>query len=274
MPLVPKMAYQARDSIIHRLHPITKLVFLVSYCILVLVLNNFVLTLLLFGLILILMRAAKIPFTYFARRARFIIMFSLVLFIAQLIFVKSGRVLFPLIPSSVPIIGGAIQITTGGIEGGIMMAFRFLCIITSSFLFVAATHPNDLAYALMQIGLPYRYGFMLITTLRFLPLFGSEFSVVRKAQIARGMETSIKPREIMRTVRMTFVPLLVSAMSKVDALSISMEGRGFGLNRNRTFVRKLAFRNVDKTLTIGIMLITVAIVLLVVYSGIPMDFHL
>ncbi|MGI6708007.1 MAG: hypothetical protein ACOX33_02585 [Dethiobacteria bacterium] len=41
---------------------------------------------------------------------------------------------------------------------GLLLVFRFLNIIGSSYLFVATTDPNRLAYALMQAGLPYRYG--------------------------------------------------------------------------------------------------------------------
>lgn len=88
------------------------------------------------------------------------------------------------------------------------------------------------------------------------------------------MEASIKPKQIMRTVRMTFVPLLVSGMSKVDALPISMEGRGFGLNKSRTFVRKLEFKNVDKALTAIIILITVGLTPLVLWFNMPLAYHL
>ncbi|NYT11212.1 MAG: energy-coupling factor transporter transmembrane protein EcfT [Methanomassiliicoccales archaeon] len=274
MALVPEMAFRKEDSIIHRLHPITKLVFLVCFCILVLVLANLFFSLLFLVIILLLIKLAKIPLRVFARRARFIIMFTIVLFLLQVIFVDNGRILFWLIPELAPGVGPFVPVTTLGVERGVVIACRFLCIIASSFLFVATTHPNDFAYALMQIGLPYRYGFTLITTLRFLPLFGSEFNVVRRAQIARGMDTAVRPRTLMRTIKLTFLPLLVSGMSKVDALSISMEGRGFGLHKKRTFVRTLKFTGTDTAITMIIILTTVLLSLWTMLVSIPIEYHL
>ena len=274
MALVPEMAFRKEDSVIHRLHPITKLVFLICFCILVLVLANLFFSLLFLAVILLLLKVARIPFRVFARRARFIIMFTIILFVLQVIFVDNGRVLFWLIPELAPGIGPFVPVTTLGVERGIVIACRFLCIITSSFLFVATTHPNDFAYALMQIGLPYRYGFTLITTLRFLPLFGSEFNVVRRAQVARGMDTTVRPKTLMRTIKLTFLPLLVSGMSKVDALSISMEGRGFGLHKKRTFMRKLKFTGADAGVTLTIILATIILCVWTIVVSIPIEYHL
>jgi energy-coupling factor transport system permease protein len=274
MAMIPEMVFRREDSFIHRLHPITKLVFLVCFCILVLVMANMFFALLFLAVILALIVAARIPLRVFARKARFIIIFSIALFILQVIFTDNGRILFWLIPEIVPGLGPFVPVTTLGIENGIVIACRFLCIISSSFLFVATTHPNDFAYALMQIGLPYRYGFTLITTLRFLPLFGSEFDVVRKAQVARGMEMSVKPKNLMRTIKLTFLPLLVSGLSKVDALSISMEGRGFGINKKRTFIRKLDFSGTDVALTVLIIIMTITLSLWTLWVNIPLEYHL
>jgi energy-coupling factor transport system permease protein len=272
--MVPEIAYQKSNSFMHRLHPITKLVFILCYFILVIVLANIFLSIILLILILILVRASNIPLILFARRTRFILIFSIVLFVAQVMFNHQGRTLFTLIPSFIPFIGGAIPVTSVGIETGMVIACRFLSIITSSFLFVSTTHPNEFAYALMQAGLPYRYGFTLIITLRFLPLFGSEFGMVRKAQLARGMEVSIRPRKIMRTLRLTFIPLLVSGMSKVEALSISMEGRGFGHSSKRTFVRRIRTRRVDAAATAAIVSFTIVVCVWTMWFGLPFEYHI
>jgi energy-coupling factor transport system permease protein len=274
MALVPEMAFRKDDSLVHNLHPITKLVFLICFCILVLVLSNLFFSLLFFFVILVLMKVARIPFRVFARRARFIIMFTVVLFLLQVIFVDNGRILFWLIPELSPGMGPFVPVTTLGVERGVVIALRFLCIITSSFLFVATIHPNDFAYALMQVGLPYKYGFTLITTLRFLPLFGSEFNVVRRAQVARGMDTAIRPKNLMRTIKLTFLPLLVSGMSKVDALSISMEGRGFGLHKKRTFVRKLEITYGDMAVTFLVLAITIVLIGWTLLVSMPVEYHL
>lgn len=257
-----------------RFHPLAKLILLVCYCVLVLVLANFVFSIVLLLLILVVLRAAGIPFELFVRKTRFILVFSLALFLLQVLFTHSGRTLFTLVPSFVPVIGGALPVTSIGVENGIVMACRFLCIITSSFVFISATHPNDFAHALMQVGLPYRYGFTLITTLRFMPVFGKEYNVVRRAQLARGMEVSVRPKRLMRTIRLTFLPLLVSGLTKVDSLAISMEGRGFGMHKKRTFVRKLRFTGMDAAVSGAALVVTVVVSILVVWQSLPLEYHI
>jgi len=45
--------------------------------------------------------------------------------------------------------------------------------------------------------------------------------------------------------RYTLVPLVVTALGKVESLAISMEGRCFGLHPRRTFLRTVPFRPAD-----------------------------
>ncbi len=64
---------------------------------------------------------------------------------------------------------------------------RFLDVVLLSYLFVLTTEPNLLAYGLMQVGLPYRFGFALVTALRLVPVFEKEGETVYRAQLARGI---------------------------------------------------------------------------------------
>jgi energy-coupling factor transport system permease protein len=151
----------------------------------------------------------------------------------QLVFTHDGVVLLAL---------GPIQFTSAGLEMGLYVASRFLSVVLTSYLFVLTTDPNDLAYALIRAGLPYRYGFTLITALRLAPVFENEAAIVYRAQLARGVRYDrANWRRLMNLARQFTLPLLVSALSKVDALAISMEGRCFGKYRRRTFLRQVRF---------------------------------
>jgi energy-coupling factor transport system permease protein len=124
------------------------------------------------------------------------------------------------------------------VRTGVYVSGRFLSVILLSYLFVLTTDPNDLAYALMRAGLPYRYGYALITALRLVPTFEQEGQIVYSAQLARGVQYDIRsPRRLLSLARQFFLPLLVSALGKVDVLAVSMEGRCFGKHPQRTFLR-------------------------------------
>ncbi len=154
------------------------------------------------------------------RGTRLFITTALFLGILQVIFRQEGAILFQI---------GPLNITAGGVEAGLYVAGRFLSVILLSYLFVLTTEPNDLAFALMRAGLPYRYGFTLITALRLVPTFEQEGQIVYNAQLARGVRYDVRsPRRFLTLARQFFLPLLVSALGKVDSLAVSMEGRCFG----------------------------------------------
>jgi energy-coupling factor transport system permease protein len=69
------------------------------------------------------------------------------------------------------------------------------------------------------------------------------------AQKSRGIQPEVGGlRKIFRTIQYTFFPLLVSSLSRVEALSISMDGRGFGYSENRTYLRKSTWKIYDTIL--------------------------
>jgi energy-coupling factor transport system permease protein len=53
------------------------------------------------------------------------------------------------------------------------------------------------------------------------------------------------PRRILTLARQFVLPLLVSALGKVDALAVSLEGRCFGKYPTRTFVRQVRATRLD-----------------------------
>jgi len=155
-------------------------------------------------------------------------------------------------------------VTAGGVEAGVYVAARFLSVVFLSYLFVLTTAPNDLAYALMQAGLPYRYGFALVTALRLAPIFEQEGQIVYRAQLARGVQYDARslrrsPRHLLTLARQFFLPLLVSALGKVDGMAVSMEGRCFGKYPTRTFRREVHLARQD---VIALLILLIAAILL------------
>jgi energy-coupling factor transport system permease protein len=165
------------------------------------------------------------------RGSRMFVSTALLLGLLQVVFLREGPLLFQL---------GPLTVTAGGIEAGVYVAGRFLSVILLSYLFVLTTEPNDLAYALMRAGLPYRYGFALVTALRLVPTFEQEGQIVYDAQLARGVRYDVRsPRRFLTLARQFVLPLLISALGKVDSLAVSMEGRCFGKYPSRTFQREV-----------------------------------
>lgn len=238
---LPGLTYMPGETTLHRLHPLIKLELLICYGLLVFALPHYIPGLCLFIILLAAYRAAGMGLNFFWRKLRFIIFFGGLIFFVHLIFVHRGVLLWQ---SS--LLGLKLQIWSAGVTDGLSLVFRFINIISSSYLFVATTDPNSLAYSLMQVGLPYRFGFMLITSLRFIPVFYMELSQVRNAQMAKGIDLEgFSLKKFSLIIRYLFVPLVVSALSKVDSLTISMESRAFGLYQKRTYREQRSFTRRD-----------------------------
>ena len=73
--------------------------------------------------------------------------------------------------------------------------------------------------------------------LRLVPLFDEESNIVQSAQRARGLPVDQGAiRGFLRRIRYTFMPMLFSALGRVDALTLAMDGRGFGFAPTRTYL--------------------------------------
>jgi energy-coupling factor transport system permease protein len=251
------MKYLARDSPVQRLNPLSKLVILVTATVTVFVLNRTWQLVTLLAALLILFPVARVKLWEFRAGSRFFVTFSLLLLLLHALFVQRGETAWE---------GGYgpvhIEITWGGLLLGVHMVIRFLVIVLGSFLFVATTEPNALAYSLMRAGLPYRAGFAMVLAVRLMPLMRSESNSVREAQAARGLALD-RPgiRPVFRAVRSTFGPLLVSSMARVESLTVSMEGRAFGRSKERTFLRNVPWRAIDTSVVVLALVLPVVAML-------------
>jgi len=225
-----RIVYQPGGSLLHRLHPLVKAAWLLFGTLFVFVVQSPIPIVATVGLLLIAFPLAGARLSR-VRGVRLFVTTALLLGLLQILFIREGAVLLDLPP---------LVVTSGGIKAGVYVAGRFISVILLSYLFVLTTEPNDLAYALMRAGLPYRYGFALVTALRLVPTFEQEGQIVYNAQLARGVRYDVRsPRRFLTLGRQFFFPLLVSALGKVNVLSVSMEGRCFGKYPTRTFLREV-----------------------------------
>lgn len=219
-----------------RTHPLANLVLLACFLASVLASPGVAVKLGALLLIVLLAVLSGESVTSFLKKSGFVISFSLLIFVAQVLFVRDGRT----------IVSVGVTVTDRGLLLGGEMALRFLVIVSSSLLFVRVTDPDRLARAIMGPWVPYRYAFVLVLALRFVPFFREEYRTVREAQRVRGLDRPIRSvRDLRRSIRYTVLPVLTAGLVRVDTIAISMKGRGFGLYSRRTITRRERWRAVD-----------------------------
>ncbi len=220
------------ETVAMRLNPISKATLLVMCSILVLLISDPVQI----SVIVVCVLVAKSRYEARGVMTKGIIAFAATIFLAQVIFNDSGEVVAD---------WRVLEVTTGGIYDGISIAGKFLSLIMMSWVFVATTTPTELSSALTTAGFRYRYAFLPALSMRFVPVFRFELATVREAQVTRGMRLDKSLRGIIRSARYTTTPMLMTAMSRVNSLAASMEGRGFGMYDKRTQLKPLRMTAFD-----------------------------
>jgi energy-coupling factor transport system permease protein len=239
---------EMRSSSRHSVNALAKLIMLVLFSVMIFLITDPVVMAALVAIVLGLKQ-------FYVRRSmvvRGIAVFALMIFIAQIIFNRSGDDLFEL---------SVLRVTTGGITSGIMFAGRFVSLLAMSWVFVVTTTASSLSSSLTSAGAPYRYAYLPGLAMRFVPTFQFELTSVRDAQVTRGLRLGKGLRGLLRSVRYTLTPMLVLAISKVNSLASSMTGRGFGAYPKRTMLEPHAMTVRDVTLIFA----AVAVILLIVF---------
>ncbi|HQN17995.1 MAG TPA: energy-coupling factor transporter transmembrane component T [Syntrophobacteraceae bacterium] len=239
--------YTEGSSLLHRLNPVAKLSVVVSYSLIVFLLDSLQLEGLCLGAVLAAERSIGSRQITAMMLSRFALVLVIFIVAMQAVMTQSGTVLI-----SIPVYYAQLRITDAGLLNGIVVALRFLSVVLVSALLIVTTSPADLVYSLMRAGIPYRYGFMVILVMRLITVYRLELKTVTNAQKMRGLrvdESGI--RGLVRCIRCTVMPLIVSGLSRVDSLVVSMEGRAFGCKKTRTFVNEDHYGLLDKILIVG-----------------------
>jgi energy-coupling factor transport system permease protein len=109
----------------------------------------------------------------------------------------------------------------------IMAALRLLTIGTVFFLFFQTTSPEALSNALIKMGAPYPFAFVLTASMQFVHVLIRRVISIRDAQRARGIPIEGGLRAF-RYFPALAGPLLIQAFQLADELAEAMEARGFG----------------------------------------------
>jgi len=149
---------------------------------------------------------------------------------------------------------------TFDLQTGIISGLRLLTIGGVFFLFFQATPPELLSNALLKMGFPYPFTFVLSASMQFIPVLIHRARNIRDAQRARGIPIGGGLRSILYLPAIAG-PLLIQSFKFADELAEAMEARGFGIS-GRRFRYEPRFRWIDWVVVVGSL-----IALIIVVSG-------
>ncbi|MQL51497.1 energy-coupling factor transporter transmembrane protein EcfT [Desulfofundulus thermobenzoicus] len=249
--------YVPGASLLHRLHPLTKMFWALTVFALAMLFSQVPYLLALLGLVLVFAAAGGV-LGVLRPACRGLFIFALVLLLIQALAVGEGRVLFYFLPW-IP----AWPVTDGGLLLGVAMGLRMVVIVLSFLVFLATTETREIILVLVEkLRVPYDYAFMLMTAIRFVPTFFAEAHQVREAQQARGYRVEgSNPLQKIKAYAPVAVPLVLLSLRRAEHLAMAMETRGYGCGP-RTYLREPRVKGVDYAVW-GLLLLLLAAAVLI-----------
>lgn len=254
--------YVAGKSLLHRLDPTTKVVFLLTTSLLALEIQDPRLNGMLFAVLLAFALYLRIPRYVSLIFLRSGIVVGVALSISWLFFSKVGQPLYPLW-DGVYIYSLAIPLT-------VSMLFRLWALLTSTMIFLVVTAESEFIAGLRKLRVPYVLCLTFALVLRFIPLLMEEYNMIREAQMARALELEKIPLiKRMRYFMTIIVPWLVISLKRVATLSAAIDSRGFQVTggSKRTFFNEPRISPANAVIIVAMIGLLVAVIVLRTWFG-------
>ena len=228
--------YLQGDSILHKMHPLSKIFVAALLCASAFVTSEFfyLLGIILFDILLGFVGERKTGSGLFKRTLgifRGLFKMSVFLFVLQILVIRRGDIVIPL--------GKSFGITDIGIRNGLLLVMRLTGATLPLSVLISVINLNDLSNTMVkELHIPYKYAFTLTSAIRFIPVFSSEMSGIIESQKARGVDFDIKnPFKKLGMILPLCFPLLMGAVRKIEFTAKAAELRGFYFRTRKSCTR-------------------------------------
>ena len=237
--------YFPGESVVHRLDPRTKLLFLIVYIVALFTASSWISYGVVFLFLATAIAISHIPLKSIVRGMKPLLMILIFTAILNLFFTGGDTVLAKF---------WVITITKEGLFRAIFMVLRILLLITCTFLLTYTTSPisltdglESLLSPLKKIRVPvHELAMMMCIALRFVPTLIEETDKIMCAQKARGAD--FESGNIFHRVKALvpiLVPLFISSFRRADELATAMECRCYHGGEGRTKMKLLRYKRRD-----------------------------
>lgn len=235
--------YQPGDSLFHRCDSRTKLALIVSFAICAFLFFNPIVpfALAVTGFVMNIIATGRYAWTNALTKVFvIIIVFFLIIhgFVNPLGKTPAHFFGFPI---SIPYFG---SYSLEGAYYGLTFGFRVAAVALIALLYVSTTHPTEVVRGLVNLGIPYSFGFMILMSLQLIPISNREAKTIISAQRARGLvERTLWDR--IKGLLPLFVPLVVSSLERMETMAMALEARAFGSKPKPTPLYEVNFSTKD-----------------------------
>ena len=258
------LTYTPKNTWIHRLSGVTKMLFFILWSIAGMLTYDTRILAVMLAVSLLIFKVSKTEWKQVGTVFKFILFFLFLNLLTVFLFSPyqgteiygTKTVLFH--------IAGRYSVTTEQLFYEFNIMLKYFTVVPVVLMFMVTTNPSEFAASMNRLGISYNVGYAIAIALRYVPDVQSDFTKIKHAQEARGIEMSNKASLFKRLKNMANIifPLIFSSMDRIDVVSNAMELRGFGKKKKRTwYMGKSLERNDYLTLAFVICFVVGALVI-------------
>ncbi len=234
------LQYEAKDTVLHRMHPLPKLLWIFAMAIICSIFYNPFVLLFFLAIDLVLILFARIPWRGWLNQIITVAMFSWIGFFLLGMWQTSAErwvhldpdfattVILAVTPVGTPIFG-RMDITYGGLLYTAGMSIRVLVLLFAFCVFIYSTSPEEFVCLLRKFHIPAKLTFIVMATYRFFPDILNKLGTIRDAQSLRGWNPrSLNPIKVIREYMPLAVPAMTELVHMSTSIALSAEAKGFG----------------------------------------------
>ena len=254
--------YLDNNSFIHRLDPRSKImVFLLSFVAILLFQNPLFMLPVAFLIILQLVISGSLKNLL---RIRYIL----------IVMTISSLILWNLFAGGVTHLWWFLSVQS--LEYSIARTLLIVLMISAGMILISTTRNEELVLGMIRLGMPYRVGFAISTSIRLVPTITSSTLTISQAQRSRGLDLDSGNLIVrLRKFLPLLVPVFISAIRTTNIFAMALESKGFGAREKRSYYLKLEMKKADYwVLAFTIIFMLASIILSILgYGQIPGLIH-
>ena len=230
--------YVKRDSIIHRLNPLTKIILALSIILVAFISPWYWVSPVLLLLVIVpLCFAGRVSREFISSALRLILPAAGFIFVMQALFQPGGQtVVFRL---------WFLDVTQESLLYAFRVSTRIAVMISAFTFFLMTTHPSELMSDLTRRGLPGQFAYVIISTLQILPQMQAKAQTIISAQRARGLDTESSFIKRAGALVPLVGPLVFGSLVEVEERAIAIEARGFTSTHVKTSLHDVTDTGMD-----------------------------
>ncbi|HSJ89652.1 MAG TPA: energy-coupling factor transporter transmembrane component T [Anaerolineales bacterium] len=243
--------YVKRNSALHRLNPLTKIILVLSIIIISFV-SPWYWTpqILLLFVIVPLSFVGRVSREFFSTAIRLILPAAGFIFIMQALFQPVGETVILKI--------WFLDVTQESLAFAFRAATRITVMISAFTLFLMTTHPSELMSDLTRRGLPGQFAYVIISTLQIIPQMQAKAQTIIAAQRSRGLDTQSSFLKRAGSIFPLVGPLVFGSLVEVEERAIAIEARGFTSTHAKTSLHEIPDSQTERVIRWMLVLLVIA----------------